>query len=439
MARRQTLSVADAARLFEGLTGCLPQSAKELKDAYRAWMKAHHPDITGKRDPLSPDSVQWMNAAYDVLKGQDWTKASHTEPPVDEAPEWNDVGGSSRRYTDFDDESRRREGQLRRWREQQEQERREKEEEHRRWGEAVKRRNEALKRRPLWQTILWGAGGGPAGHDGLKNPGFWWCCYNVLILMFGTVCSIGIGTGLLLCVISSIFGPLQIGGSVVAAISIGGTLIIFIGIALTYLCIGSWNGLCWILSRLFRRKVHPNKIIPFVWKIIWKTPVVAVALLVGSLGASQAGWSGAELVVNSPLMGPLEDFVTGIILTISAAVAVGPLVLVHRIAKPALWLMVPILPYSAVVPGSWDGFASDFDATRVQAIRYHYANAYALEHMSPRGLFRTCQDEQIELTDDAKAVCAHALNVGPGERIPGSEHRCGALGMFGCFNTAPEK
>jgi hypothetical protein len=104
---------------------------------------------------------------------------------------------------------------------------------------------------------------------------------------------------------------------------------------------------------------------------------------------------------------------------ISAAMALGPLALVHRIAKPALALMVPILLYSAVVPGGWDGFASDFDATRVQAIRYHYANAYALEHMSPRGLFRTCQDEQIELTDDAKAVCGRALNVGPGERIPG--------------------
>jgi hypothetical protein len=138
-------------------------------------------------------------------------------------------------------------------------------------------------------------------------------------------------------------------------------------------------------------------------------------------------------------MGPIEDFVTGIIFAISAAMALGPLVLVHRIAKPALLLMLPILLYSAAVPGAWNGFASDFDATRFQAIRYHYANGYALEHMSPRGRFRSCEDAQIELTDDAKAVCAHALNVGPGERIPGSEHRCGLLGMFGCFNTAPEK
>jgi hypothetical protein len=307
-------------------------------------------------------------------------------------------------------------------------------------GEAIKRRNEALKKRPVWQKILWGTGDSlSSDDDGLRYPGFWWCFYNLFIIMFGMACSIAIVTGILLCVISGFLGPLQIGGSVVAAISIGGTLIIFMGIALTYVCVVSWKGLCWILSRLFRRNASPKKIMPLVWRIVWKSPVVAVALLVGSLGASQVGWSGMELVVNSPLMGPLEDFVTGIIFVISAAMTIGPLVLVHRIAKPALLLMVPILLYSAAVPGAWNGFASDFDATRVQAIRYHYANAYALEHMSPRGRFRSCEDTQIELTDDAKAVCAHAFNVGPGERIPGSEHRCGLLGMFGCFNTAPEK
>ena len=181
------------------------------------------------------------------------------------------------------------------------------------------------------------------------------------------------------------------------------------------------------------------KIMPFLLKIVWKTPVVAVGLLVGFLGATQAGWSSAELVVNAPLMGPIEDFVTGIMFTVGAAMTIGPLILVHRIAKPALYLMVPILVYSAVVPGAWNGFAGDFDTTRVQAIKYQYANAYALEHMSERGRFLSCKDERIELIDDdAKAVCARALNVAPGERIPGSEHRCGFLGMFGCFDTAPE-
>ena len=104
------------------------------------------------------------------------------------------------------------------------------------------------------------------------------------------------------------------------------------------------------------------------------------------------------------------------------AITVCPLVLVFKIAKPALVLIVPIVLCSAAVPGVWNGFASDFDATRVEVIRYQYANGYALEHMSRRGLLRTCQDARIELTDDAKAVCARVLNVGPGERIPGSEH-----------------
>src|SRR6516225_6461374 len=152
---RNNLAIADALRLFEALTGNLPQSAKELKNAYRAWMKAHHPDITGKRDPLSLESVQWMNAAYDVLKAQDWTK-THPEPnqtgtTADAAAGWPDVGGSSRTYADFDDESRRREEQLRRWRERQEKERREKEEQRRKGMEAFYRHHEELKKRPLWQ------------------------------------------------------------------------------------------------------------------------------------------------------------------------------------------------------------------------------------------------------------------------------------------------
>ncbi len=181
------------------------------------------------------------------------------------------------------------------------------------------------------------------------------------------------------------------------------------------------------------------KIMPFFWKIVWKTPVVVVALLVGSLGATQAGWSATQLVVNAPFMGPIEDFFTGIMFAVGAAMTIGPLILAQRIAKPALYLTVPILVYSAVVPGAWNGFAGDFDTTRVQAIKHQYANAYALEHMSERGRFLSCKDERIELIDDdAKAVCARALNIAPGEHIPGNEHRCGFLGMFGCFDTAQQ-
>jgi hypothetical protein len=176
----------------------------------------------------------------------------------------------------------------------------------------------------------------------------------------------------------------------------------------------------------------------FVWKIVWKTPVLAAAIIVGALGAIQVGWGGAGLIVNAPLMGPTEGFVTVFfVLAVGAAMTIGPAFLVLRIAKPALFLMVPILLFSAVVPGAWNGFASEFDTTRGAVIAHQWANGYALEHMGARGRFRTCEDAQIQLTDDAKAVCARALNVGPGERIPGSEYKCGFLGMFGCFNTAP--
>ncbi len=177
--------------------------------------------------------------------------------------------------------------------------------------------------------------------------------------------------------------------------------------------------------------------------ILWKTPVVVGAVVVGAIAACQVGWSGAELVVNSSLMGMVEDFITGIFFSLGAAMSVGTLLLVQRLAKPVLWLMVPIFLYAALVLGAWNGFAADFDATRGEAIRHHAANAYALEHMSLRGRFRSCGDERIELTDDAKAVCALFFNVGPGERIPGSEHRCGGIleTLLGgiCFNTAPEK
>ena len=172
--------------------------------------------------------------------------------------------------------------------------------------------------------------------------------------------------------------------------------------------------------------------------IIWKTPVVIVALLIGALAANQAGWSGAELVVNSQLMGPLEDLVTAIFFSLGAAVSAGTVLVVQRTAKAALWVVVPILLYCALVLGAWNGFAGDFDTTRLQAIKHHFANAYALEHMSPRARYRSCEDERIELTDDGKAACASALNVAPGEIIPGSEHRCGFLGMSSCVHTGPE-
>ena len=180
----QGLSLGDAARLFEGMTGSLPQSVKELKASYRVWMKAHHPDITGRRDPLSLEAVQWMNAAYDVLKAQDWTKTrrdpNHTDATADTAADWTDIGEPSRSY-----KSRRQEEQLRRWREQQQRKRWEEEQQRERQAEQIRRRNEELKRRPFWQTLLW-------GPDSLENPGFLWCCFHLFGFVVGTVVSIAI-------------------------------------------------------------------------------------------------------------------------------------------------------------------------------------------------------------------------------------------------------
>lgn len=137
------------------------------------------------------------------------------------------------------------------------------------------------------------------------------------------------------------------------------------------------------------------KIMPSVWKILWKTPVVAGALVIGSMAANQAGWSGAEAIVSRGSAG----FITDLFFTVGAMISVGTVELVKRIAKPVLWIMVPIFLYSALVLGAWNGVASDFDATRGEAIKYHLANAYALEHMSERGRFLSCQDNRIELTD----------------------------------------
>ena len=173
---------------------------------------------------------------------------------------------------------------------------------------------------------------------------------------------------------------------------------------------------------------------PSITSILWKTPVVIAALVAGCMAASQAGWSGAESIADRGQAG----FVTDLLLFGTLAISYGTVVLVQRIAKPMLWVMIPILLYFAIVSGAWNGFASDFDAGRGEAIKHHFANGYILEHMSDRGRFLSCQDNRIELNEDAKAVCARALNVPPGQRIPGSEHRCGPLGFLECFDTTPE-
>jgi hypothetical protein len=175
-----------------------------------------------------------------------------------------------------------------------------------------------------------------------------------------------------------------------------------------------------------------------VFKPVWKIPVVAVAIIVGAFGANQAGWSGAEAIVSAPFMG-IEQFFASLLFTVGVLMTAGSVSLVWKIAKPALFVMAPILLYCAVLLGAWDGFVSDFDTTRLQVMKHQWANGYALEHMSARGRYLTCKDKQIQLTDDAEAVCTRILNVGPGETIPGSEHRCGFLGMSACVYTGKDK
>jgi hypothetical protein len=131
-------------------------------------------------------------------------------------------------------------------------------------------------------------------------------------------------------------------------------------------------------------------------------------------------------------MGPLEDFGTVLLFAVGAALTIGPVVLIGKVAKRALWFVVPVLFYTAVVPGAWNGFVSGFDATRFQAMKH-------LEHMGARGRFRTCNDQNIELSADAVALCERTFKVAPGEPIPGSEHRCGFLGLFGCIEKKETK
>jgi hypothetical protein len=154
--------------------------------------------------------------------------------------------------------------------------------------------------------------------------------------------------------------------------------------------------------------------------IIWKTPVIAVALVVGLLGASQTGWSGAEVAVNAPIMGAVETLATFLIFLISVSVSIGVLILIYRLAKHTLWLAAPVLLYMVFLPGVWNGIASDFDATRVRVINAGYANGFALENMKPVGRYWTCNDPRIELAEDAKPLCVQALAAG--EPIAGGRH-----------------
>jgi hypothetical protein len=174
-------------------------------------------------------------------------------------------------------------------------------------------------------------------------------------------------------------------------------------------------------------------------RLLWKIPVALLVIVIGTFMANQAGWSGADLMLNTDLMGFFEHLITAFMFFASLALCYGAVVLVDRLTKPMLWLLVPLFLYSGVVMGAWNGFMSDFDSTRSAVIRHRYANAYALNHMTARGRYRSCNDQRISLTDDAQAVCERVMKGAPGEIIAGSEHHCGVFGILTCYSTAPLK
>ena len=176
-----------------------------------------------------------------------------------------------------------------------------------------------------------------------------------------------------------------------------------------------------------------------ILNFVWKLPAVIILIIVGIMTFSQAGQSGLDDVLNFQIMGFVEEIITWLYFIVSAILSFLICYVIEKISRKSLWIAIPIFTYSAIVMGAWNGYWSDFDSTRREAIKYNYANAYAIEHMSERARYLSCYDKRIDLTEDAKAACTHALTVAPGEKIPGSEHHCGFLNSFSCSYYAPTK
>ena len=77
--------------------------------------------------------------------------------------------------------------------------------------------------------------------------------------------------------------------------------------------------------------------------------------------ASQVGWSGTELVVDAPLLESLEGLVVGVLGLACALITIFTVILIGRIAKPSLWLLVPVITLSAVY-GAFTGIIMEFDS-----------------------------------------------------------------------------
>lgn len=178
---------------------------------------------------------------------------------------------------------------------------------------------------------------------------------------------------------------------------------------------------------------------PRVPRLLWKIPAVIIAVILGLFGASQAGWSGADVVLNFREMGLADAFVTSVLFFVGFALCYAALLFIRWAGKPLLWLMIPLSLYIAIVPSAWNGYVSGFDHSRGAVIRDGWANAYVLEHMTPRGRYESCIDSRIRLTEDAKSVCQKAVSGAPGEVVPGSGRRCGLFGLVICYKVVTQE
>jgi hypothetical protein len=178
---------------------------------------------------------------------------------------------------------------------------------------------------------------------------------------------------------------------------------------------------------------------PRVPKLLWKIPAALIAVILGLFGSSQAGWSGADVVLNFREMGLANAFETSVFFSIGFGVCYGALMFIRWSARPVLWLMIPLSLYVAIVPSAWNGYVSGFDHSRGAVIRDGWANAYVLEHMAPRGRYESCSDSRIRLTEDAESVCHKAISGAVGEVVPGSGHRCGLFGLVTCYDVVQQK
>lgn len=192
-----------------------------------------------------------------------------------------------------------------------------------------------------------------------------------------------------------------------------------------------------VLGWNVRSQREANKMSP-ITGLLWKIPTVIIAALLGLMCANQAGWNGADVALNFKETGLIGDFLESLMFLVAFGICYGAILFVKWVAKPLLWVIVPIFLYAAIVLGMWNGFNSGFDTSRLAVIRDGWANSYVLAHMTPRGRYESCSDKRVRLTEDAEAVCSRALSGAPGEVVPGSQHKCGLFGMVTCYDLVPQ-